>query len=172
MIINKYFFLQAQIHLLGNVVIWYSGSFSLLIYLILLTFYLLRRHRFCFDLDEKHWQKFQTIGEVFLLGYFFNYLPYFFVERSLFLHHYLPAFVYKVLLMAALFEHIYYVLKDIIKIKILTYSFLFVLFLWFACVFYVFKKFLVLSYGMTELTMDDILDLRWKESWDFVVHKS
>lgn len=135
-------------------------------------FYLLRRRRLCYDLDEKHWEKFQLIGEVFLLGYLFNYLPYFFVERSLFLHHYLPAFVYKVLLMVALFEHIYYVLRDVLHYRTITYLYLLTIGVWLGSVFYVFKKFLVLSYGMTELTMNDILDLRWKDTWDFIVHKN
>lgn len=41
-----------------------------------------------------------------------------------------------------------------------------------SCVLYVFKIFTVLSYGMTELTTNDIMNLRWKESWDFIVHKN
>jgi dolichyl-phosphate-mannose-protein mannosyltransferase len=45
-------------------------------------------------------------GEVLFGGYLIHYLPYFFVERTLFLHHYLPAFVFKVLLTAAVIEHI------------------------------------------------------------------
>jgi hypothetical protein len=53
------------------------------------------------------WYRFVVVGEVLLLGYLFHYLPYFFVERTLFLHHYLPAFTFKVLLMAALIEHLH-----------------------------------------------------------------
>jgi hypothetical protein len=59
---------------------------------------------FCFP---DSWYKFVVVGEVLLLGYLFHYLPYFFVERTLFLHHYLPAFTFKVLLMAALVEHLH-----------------------------------------------------------------
>lgn len=42
--------LQAQVHLLGNLVVWLSGSVSLILYSILLTFYLIRRRRRCYDL--------------------------------------------------------------------------------------------------------------------------
>ncbi|CAG2064238.1 unnamed protein product, partial [Timema podura] len=41
---------NAQVHLLGNLVVWLSGSASLLIYSTLLVFYLMRRRRRCYDL--------------------------------------------------------------------------------------------------------------------------
>ena len=56
------------------------------------------------------WSHFVQIGEVLFAGFLFHYLPYFFVERTLFLHHYLPAFMFKVLLIAALIEHVYYII--------------------------------------------------------------
>lgn len=163
---------NAQIHLLGNLVIWYSATLSLLIYCTFLVFYLLRRRRLCYDLDEQHWQKFRFIGEVFLAGYLFHYLPYFFVERTLFLHHYLPAFCFKVLLMTGLIEHLYFVLRDILKLRFLVYLFVGLLLVWVGFVFNVFRMFTVLSYGTTQLTTGDIISLRWKDTWDFIVHKS
>lgn len=163
---------NAQIHLLGNIVIWYSATFSLVLYSFLLVFYLLRRRRLCFDLDEGNWQKFQQIGEVFLMGYLFHYLPYVFVERTLFLHHYLPAFVFKTMLVAALIEHIFILLKYFIKIRVIAYLFVLLLFVWVGAVFYTFKRFSVLSYGTTPLTTSDVVNLRWKDTWDFIVHKT
>jgi len=53
------------------------------------------------------WRSFVVVGEVLLLGFLFHYVPYFFVERTLFLHHYLPAFTFKVLLTAAVIEHLH-----------------------------------------------------------------
>lgn len=99
---------QAQVHLLGNVAIWYSSTTSVVVYLTLLVFYLLRRRRKCFDIAEEEWQKFVNIAYVLLLGYFLHFLPFLLVERTLFLHHYLPAFVFKVLLTAATIDHLYY----------------------------------------------------------------
>jgi dolichyl-phosphate-mannose-protein mannosyltransferase len=111
---------NAQIHLIGNLLLWYSGTIGLLTYLSLLIFYLLRRRRLCFDLDKKTWEQFQLIGEVFLTGYLIHYLPYFFVERTLFLHHYLPAFIFKTLLLVALIEHVYFITKNILKHKVIS----------------------------------------------------
>lgn len=102
----------------------------------------------------------------------FHFIPYFFVERTLFLHHYLPAFTFKTLLLAALIEHIYLTISDIFKIKFLKYIFIVFIFLWLCCIFYVFTKFIVLCYGTTPLTTNDIIDLRWKDTWDFIVHKN
>ncbi|KAK4878938.1 hypothetical protein RN001_007084 [Aquatica leii] len=160
---------NAQIHLLGNIVIWYSATLSLVIYSTLLTFYLLRRRRLCYDLDEANWQKFRFLGEVFLTGYLFHYLPYFFVERTLFLHHYLGAFCFKVFLMAGLIEHIYIILRHR---RVVAYLFIILLLIWLAVILKVFIQFTVLSYGTVELGKSDIIRLRWKDSWDFILHKN
>jgi dolichyl-phosphate-mannose-protein mannosyltransferase len=60
----------------------------------LLVFYLLRRRRLCFDIDEAEFEKYVQAGEVLLTGYFAHYLPYFFYDRTHFLHHYLPAYIF------------------------------------------------------------------------------
>lgn len=102
---------QAQVHLLGNIAVWYSGTIGLLIYLALLVFYLLRRRRECYDIPEAEWNRFVNSGQVLLAGYALHFLPFIFVERTLFLHHYLPAFVFKVLLTAATIDHLYYLIR-------------------------------------------------------------
>ncbi|KAL3283415.1 hypothetical protein HHI36_006560 [Cryptolaemus montrouzieri] len=163
---------NAQIHLLGNVVIWYSATLGLFIYVSLLIFYLLRRRRLIYDLDNQTWEEFRMNGEIFLTGYLFHYLPYFFVERTLFLHHYLPAFVFKVFLLVSVMEHIYIVCRDTLKFKLFAKLLILVQLIWLCLIIYVHLKFSVLSYGTTELSMKNVLDLRWKDTWDFIVHKN
>ena len=104
-------------HLLGNIVIWYSGTISVIVYVILLTFYLMRRKRQCFDISEEEWEKFVNNAYVLLAGYLLHFLPFLFVERTLFLHHYLPAFIFKVLLTAATIDHLYYLIRYVICLK-------------------------------------------------------
>lgn len=41
---------NSQVHLIGNIVIWYTGTLSVLAYAALLVFYILRRRRLCFDI--------------------------------------------------------------------------------------------------------------------------
>ncbi|XP_033209225.1 protein O-mannosyltransferase 1 isoform X2 [Belonocnema kinseyi] len=163
---------NAQIHLLGNLAIWYSGTIAVIIYSGLLIFYLMRRRRFCYDISETEWNKFVTTGEVLLTGYFLHYLPYLFVERTLFLHHYLPAFIYKVLLTAGTLDHLYYLIRVRSKQNILLSIFNTTTVAWIGFIIYVFRKFAALSYGMTPLSAKEMLKLRWSDTWDFIIHKN
>ena len=136
--------LQAQIHLLGNLAVWYTGTICVVLYSALLVFYLLRRRRRCYDIPEGNtksmlylnnlaliisllfcdyynfliffiitetWNKYVTVGEVLLGGYLCHFLPFFFCDRTLFLHHYLPAYAYKIMLSAFVVTHIYHVMR-------------------------------------------------------------
>ncbi|XP_044008654.1 protein O-mannosyltransferase 1 [Aphidius gifuensis] len=162
---------NAQIHLLGNIIVWYSGTISIFIYTILLVFYLIRRRRCFYDISDYEWQRFTNIGEVLLIGYAIHYIPFFFVERTLFLHHYLPAFVFKVILTAATIDHVYYLISNNCKRKLIVSIVKITILAWIIIIIYVFRKFLVLSYGMTPLKVTDIMKLRWSDTWDFIVHK-
>ena len=43
---------NAQVHLLGNIAVWYTCSWAVLAYLAIFVFYLLRRRRQCYDISE------------------------------------------------------------------------------------------------------------------------
>ncbi|XP_076245663.1 protein O-mannosyltransferase rt [Calliopsis andreniformis] len=163
---------NAQVHLLGNIVIWYTGTVCVIIYSSLLIFYMLRRRRMCFDIAHEEWSKFSNIGSILLAGYFLHFLPFTFVERTLFLHHYLPAFIFKLLLTAATLEHLYYLIRIRYQSNFLLHILRCSIVIWLIFVIYTFKKFTVLSYGTTHLSAKDILKLRWKDTWDFIVHKT
>lgn len=162
---------NAQIHLLGNILIWYTGSLSIVTYAALYAFYLMRRRRLCYDLSPSEWSRFLLAGELFLAGYLIHYLPYFFVERTMFLHNYLPAFLFKVLLLCFVVEHIDLVLRKVFANRMVTLLYRSLVGLWLLAVLFVYKRFLALSYGMTKLTAEEILDLRWKDTWDFILRK-
>lgn len=153
--------------MLGNIALWYSATIGLVLYIVTLVFYLLRRRRQIIDLTNQEWMKFQNIGFTLFGGYLINYLPYFFVERTLFLHNYLPALVYKICLLCYLIEHGYDTLKKLQqKLIIILYKILIVAWLFYIC--YVFRTFLSVSYGRTKLTTDFVMQLRWKDTWDFI----
>ncbi|XP_055530807.1 protein O-mannosyltransferase 1 [Wyeomyia smithii] len=162
---------NAQIHLLGNLVIWYSATFAIVVYGSLLVFYLIRRRRKIFDLSENEWQQFRFGGEIFLVGYFIHYLPYFFMERTLFLYNYLPALLYKILLLCFVLEHIQLAIRKFVKIQLVSVIFNIILAVWTAGVFYFYSKYSVFSYGTTQLSADEVLQLRLKDTWDLIVHK-
>uniref|UniRef100_T1JMV6 Protein O-mannosyltransferase 1 n=1 Tax=Strigamia maritima TaxID=126957 RepID=T1JMV6_STRMM len=162
---------NAQIHLIGNLVIWYSASISICLYVFLLVIYLLRRHRKCFDIPADIWFKFIKSGEIFLAGYMLHYVPYFFADRTLFLHHYLPAFLFNLLLMAAMIDHLYTVVSWLFASPHYTNLFKVAVAIWVLSIIYVYTKFSVLSYGVIPLNAQEVFDLKWKESWDFIIHK-
>ena len=69
-----------------------------------------------FDIAHEEWNRFSNSGSMLLAGYLLHFLPFVFVERTLFLHHYLPAFIFKLLLMAATIEHLYYLIGYVWKL--------------------------------------------------------
>ncbi|KAK7576004.1 hypothetical protein V9T40_012290 [Parthenolecanium corni] len=159
---------NGQIYLLGNIIVWYSGFIAVFVYIGLANLYLMRRRRLHYDIDAATWNHFSKIGQVLLVGYFLHYLPYFFVDRTLFLHHYLQALVFKCMLTTAVIEHIHILLRKYQILKTLQFL---LTSIWIVAVIWIFRKFSVLSYGVTPLTAVDVIKLRWKNSWDFIIHK-
>lgn len=151
--------------------IWYSGSLALVSYIGLLVVYLLRRRRNCYDLDNQKWESFQLAGEIFFIGYCLHFLPYFFVEKTLFLHNYMPSLIYKILLLCYMVEHLYIICRDVLKSMWISVLYLTGTVVWIATIAYMFNVFLVLSYGTTKLSADNVAALRWKDTWDFILHK-
>lgn len=65
----------------------------------------------------------------------------------------------------------YFILQSQEKTRPLTNIFILCIAAWLAYVVITFKKFSVLNYGNTNLTENDLLNLRWKDTWDFIIHK-
>nr|CAG4642305.1 EOG090X015P [Evadne anonyx] len=162
---------NAQVHLLGNVFIWYSATIALMAYFALLIFYMLRQRRQCYDIHSDEWTQFRTTGEIILLGYVFHFVPYFFVDHTLFLHHYLPALVFQLMLTASLVEHLFYLTRLVFARQIINWVFVFAVLAWMCGILFMFKKFLPLSYGLGPMNATQIQELKFKESWDFIIHK-
>lgn len=167
---------NAQIHLIGNILIWYSGTLSILLYAGLLAVYLLRRRRQCYDIDEVTWTQFIRCGEILFVGYFVHFVPYFFVERTLFLHNYLVALIFKIMLLCFIVEHLYVLIGKVLRLRILLNYYCVAVVAWLVGVLLVFKWFSILTYGSLEIggkpvSADDIIPLRWKDTWDFILHK-
>ncbi|CAL8125421.1 unnamed protein product [Orchesella dallaii] len=159
---------NAQIHLLGNPVIWLTGSFGVLLHLVIVGFYLLRRRRLCFDIDEETWSTLLLQSSICLGGYALTYVYHFCVDRTLFLHHYLPSYVFKIMLMISTLHH----LNCISKYSKLRYLFSAILLLWIVFVMYAFSRFLPTSMGFPSLTRSELEALKWNQNWDFIVQSN
>ncbi|KAI8779277.1 protein O-mannosyl-transferase 1 [Biomphalaria glabrata] len=158
---------NSQIHLIGNIVVWHASTLSVLAYLALFIFYLVRRQRAVFDLSEAKWQNFLFLGELFVGGYLLHYLPYFLEDRTLFLHHYLPSVIFKVLVLAALGDHLYSVSPKIPLLSpLIKYGSVALV----AVAIHIFITFSVFTYGNQSLSPQKIKSLTWIDTWDFLTH--
>lgn len=158
---------NAQIHLLGNVVVWYASTIAVLCYLTLAVFYFLRRQRAILDTTEGEWQHFVFVGELAVGGYLLHYLPFLAVDRTLFVHHYLPAVAFKILALAALLDHLAVLRCRFIPVStIVSYGTVVLV----SGAAYVFLELLPVTFGNVDLTPDDIKRLSWHDTWDFLQH--
>ncbi|XP_068771443.1 protein O-mannosyl-transferase 1 isoform X6 [Struthio camelus] len=96
----------AQIHLIGNVLTWASANVAALIYMCLSLWYLVRRRRRIYDVPEDAWQLWLSAGGICVGGWAVNYLPFFVMEKTLFLYHYLPALTFQILLIPIVLQHL------------------------------------------------------------------
>eukprot|EP00051_Salpingoeca_urceolata_P019710 m.290773 g.290773 ORF g.290773 m.290773 type:complete len:779 (+) comp19471_c0_seq4:679-3015(+) len=95
-----------QIYLLGNPVVWWACVGGLGVYSVLEIVYAVRRQRGHFDVSERAYTKFYTAGRLCAGGWVLHYGPFFLMQRQLFLHHYLPALLFSVVLTASMVEHV------------------------------------------------------------------
>uniref|UniRef100_A0A671U5T0 Protein O-mannosyl-transferase 1 n=1 Tax=Sparus aurata TaxID=8175 RepID=A0A671U5T0_SPAAU len=151
---------NAQIHLIGNPVSWGVANLSLLAYQLLAAVYLLRRRRGFKDLPDGVWSQFVCLGCVCVGGWVVNFVPFFLMEKTLFLYHYLPALCYLHLLSPALLEHThthllrYFHFNSRMLLVVLSY-----------------RTFCPLTYGSPELSANQLQGLKWRGSWDILYRR-
>ncbi|XP_053213817.1 protein O-mannosyltransferase 1-like [Panonychus citri] len=154
---------NSQIYLIGNIFLWYLSLISVAIYCCLGVFYLIRKRRNYHDLSEEKWTSFKNVFLICLIGYLINLIPHFLVEKTLFLHHYLPSLLFKLLITATLFEH----LKTFVNSNLINCSIVVII----AITVYYFTRLLPLSYGSGSLTIESIENLKLLKTWNLIVHK-
>ncbi|XP_075434832.1 protein O-mannosyl-transferase 1 isoform X3 [Ascaphus truei] len=158
----------AQIQLLGNPVTWYSANAGAVLYTALLLYYMLRQRRRIQDIPPGSWRALQLTGTVCLGGWAVNYLPFFLMEKTLFLYHYLPALTCQILLLPPLLEHTH---QHLLRSEALQNTFSALLVAWMSCVFLTYCRLSALTYGDPPLNPEELRALRWKESWDILIRK-
>ncbi|XP_054249293.1 protein O-mannosyl-transferase 1 isoform X2 [Indicator indicator] len=158
----------AQIHLLGNVVTWTSANVAALLYTCLSLCYLVRRRRQIYDIPEDAWQLWLSAGGISVGGWAVNYLPFFLMEKTLFLYHYLPALTFQILLIPIVLQH----LNDhLCRSLLLKSMFSGLTIAWFSSVYFVYCTFSPVTYGEPSLSASELRALRWKDSWNILLRK-
>jgi len=94
-----------QVYLLGNPAVWWGALCALPFYVVTEIAYTVREKRGCRDVSPKSRARLVTSGRLLLFGWLVHYVPFFFFGRLLFLHHYLPALVFSIMLLAIVVDH-------------------------------------------------------------------
>lgn len=159
---------SAQIHLLGNIVIWASAGLATVLYALLFFWYLLRRRRNICDLPEDCWLRWVLAGALCVGGWAVNYLPFFLMDKTLFLYHYLPALTFQILLLPVVLQHIS---DHLCRSQIQSSLFSALVVAWYSAACHVFNALRPLTYGDRSLSPSELRALRWKDSWDILIRK-
>ncbi|XP_062361866.1 protein O-mannosyl-transferase 1 isoform X4 [Cinclus cinclus] len=158
----------AQIHLLGNVATWASANAAALVYLCLSLWYLLRRRRKIYDIPEDAWQLWMSAGGVCVGGWAVNYLPFFLMEKTLFLYHYLPAVTFQILLIPVVLQHVGNHLCRSVLLKSMLSA---LTVAWLSSVYFVYRTFSPVTYGQPALSPTELQALCWKDTWNILIRK-
>ncbi|KAJ6026814.1 uncharacterized protein N7446_004586 [Penicillium canescens] len=95
-----------QIYLLGNPLIWWSTTLAIGIYFVFKAISIIRWQRSCGDYNNVAFKRFDYEIGTSVLGWFFHYFPFYLMARQLFLHHYLPALYFAVMVLCQEFDFI------------------------------------------------------------------
>lgn len=96
---------QRHVYLIGNLLVWALAAAGILAYAGLKALSILRWQRGFADYKDSSylWTYDLRIG-TYVLGWAFHYLPFYLMERQLFIHHYFPALYFSILAFSQLFD--------------------------------------------------------------------
>ncbi|KAG1740311.1 glycosyltransferase family 39 protein [Suillus lakei] len=147
-----------QIYLIGNPFVWWSSTASVITYMIVRGFLILRAKRGYRDFDNTKVVKYDSLCGFLFIGYCMHYFPFFLMGRQLFLHHYFPALYFAILLNCAVFDLATSTLRPKIRLQIAAVLMII------AIVTY--SKFSSLTYG-DPWTKQKCTNAQWVKTWDF-----
>lgn len=79
-------------YLIGNPIIWWGSSVSLIAACGVMVWYLGRMQRRIFDLSPKDWEQFTFGFKIAGLGWLLHYFPFLIMARVCYIHHYVSCF--------------------------------------------------------------------------------
>lgn len=179
-----------KIYLLGNPVVWWFNIFTIPLSVITMVVLSLRNKlRYPVMVDYRHGSKssieenYLEAGAWVLLGWLLHYVPFYFMGRILYFHHYFPAFIFSSMLTAMTYD---YLTTNFGRMIIHTESVLSRRKIDLTCVLlslviYTFTKFIPITYGtrpdLSEKSQNntlnshrseqELLTLKWLDSWEF-----
>lgn len=95
---------QRQMAIVANPVVWWTSAMGLVVYLASMAIFAVRHKRGYFETGRLgEFQRFHlSDAGTYFTGWAFHYIPFFFIDRILYLHHYFPALYFSILLTSSL----------------------------------------------------------------------
>lgn len=120
-------------YLLGNPIVYWVSTSSILFFFLLIVFYAVRWKRHYIDFTQDSFDYFHYSGVYPFLGWIFHYFPFFIMKRVLYLHHYFPALFFAILTSGFIFDHLTRPVPTLVRkiIFIVTYIAIIVTFIYF-----------------------------------------
>ncbi|KAK8858417.1 hypothetical protein IAR55_002644 [Kwoniella newhampshirensis] len=107
-----------QVYLIGNPFVWWSSTLAIALYLGMRALLVLREKRGFRDLHKPKIAFYDEVCTFCIIGWALHYLPFFLMQRQLFLHHYLPALYFAVLLFCTVFDYLTSSIKPRTRIQV------------------------------------------------------
>ncbi|KAF9331481.1 hypothetical protein BG006_005680 [Podila minutissima] len=149
---------QKHIYLIGNWFTWGFSTASIVLYAVIRVLLLIRDKRGFKDDFSGLREYYELTGGFFFMAWTFHYLPFFLMERQLFLHHYLPALYFAILLLSVTFDLGFRFIPS--RARVLT------VILFASAAIYVFRMMSPLTYGF-EWTRSQCEATKMQKTWDF-----
>ncbi|RIA99183.1 glycosyltransferase family 39 protein [Glomus cerebriforme] len=146
-----------KFYLLGNPVVWWSGTASLILFVFVLFWYSVRQKRKYIEFSPAQWAHFLYIGKICAFGWLLHYLPFCIMGRVTYLHHYLPALYFSILMAGFLFDHFTVYCSLMTKKIIFGISYALII-----IVFWYFKD---IAYGIN-YAASELKGRKWLNTWD------
>ncbi|KAF9094891.1 hypothetical protein BGX27_001362 [Mortierella sp. AM989] len=149
---------QKHVYLIGNWFTWYLSTFSIVLYAVIRILLVVRDKRGYRDNFRGLRDYYELSGGFFFMAWCYHYFPFFLMDRQLFLHHYLPALYFAILLLCVTFDLACRFIPNRYRIAALAVVSL--------TAIYVFRTRSSLVYG-SEWTRDQCESSKLLKTWDY-----
>ncbi|KAJ1919699.1 hypothetical protein H4219_001840 [Mycoemilia scoparia] len=147
-----------QIYLLGNPIVWWLSSLSIVLFGGLLLLLILRDQRGFHDRMGGIREKYMNSTGWFCLSWLMHYFPFFIMGRQLFLHHYLPALWFSILALVSTLD--LFTLRASRKVRQIVFG---IVLLWTVRMYFQYGH---LAYG-TVWNRKGCEHSKWFGTWDY-----
>lgn len=149
-------------YLVGNAIVWWSSSASLIVFIFTLMWHLARFQRKINDFAPGEWNQFLYVSKIAFGGWAFHYIPFLIMGRVTYLHHYLPTLWFSVIMVGNLLDHFIFKSRRFTKrTKWIAFSFIA------GSIIITFWIFRACAWGI-EGPAKNLVGRRWRKSWNIM----